>query len=691
MNITSSTLLNLSPCLLISCCFAAYAHPNEHDIEHITVTETSSKQAGSKIVKPLLESAASITVIATEQLQKQNIVDVEQLATALHGITVTGVSNTSPSLLSRGFEIDSYLIDGVPSTALLQSPYPMADLFFFESVELLRGPSAIFSGFGNPGGVLNLVRKRPKGGFAMQASAQMGSFNANRLELDISTDWNSTSSLQSRFGVMRQRKDEFYDAVDFARDMVFITNQYELNHNTVLTFGHRFDNYQPNIQTGVPGYQSGGFIAFKRSTYLGAKWNRIESNTRESFIQLTHHLQHDIKANVSLQYGSTDALQKYAYMGRGAITPQNPTIALIPYFGRHDAQTATLDLNLSSQFELFNRNHDWLLGADYQTNKTHTAYGRGKVRPTIHAFEPDHNLPELDIPLQGIDDYRIDQKGLYGQIQWQLHDQIAVVNGMRVSWWQDDYQVQFPQPAPAEYTEFSAETSPSVAVVYTPDAQWTWYSSYSDMMTPSSQRKADQSLLPPLLSKQLEVGVKSSVLGEAVLVSSALYQIDQQNRAIRDPDHEGFFLAAGSVRSRGAELEIQGDITTQWQVSAGYSYNHNTYLKDDTKSGETYQPVAPKQQVKIWTDYEFTQPTLLGLNVGLGLTMMGKAAGNGVQQGGYSLLNLNAGYTLAQNWQLSFNINNVLDKNYYARIGGTGRGNYFGAPANAQLTLRASF
>lgn len=689
MNNVAPSLLRLRPCLLLVCCFAAHANPEE--IEHIRVTESRDKQAGAKMVKPLLETAASITVIAPEQLQKQNITDVEQLATALHGITVTGVSNTSPSLLARGFEIDSYLIDGVPSSALLQSPYPMADLFFFDSVELLRGPSAVFSGFGNPGGVLNLVRKKPKGGVAMQASAQMGSFHAHRLELDISTDWSSISSLQSRFGVMRQRKDEFYDAVDFARDMVFITNQYEFNQNTVLTFGHRFDNYQPNIQTGVPGYQSGGFVAFKRSTYLGAKWNRIESNTRESFIQLTHHLPHDLKANLSLQYGSTDALQKYAYMGRGAITEQNPTIALIPYFGSHDAQTTTLDLHLSSQFEWFNQAHDWLLGVDYQTNNSHTAYGRGTVRPTINAFAPEHNIPELDIPLQGVDDYRIDQKGLYGQIHWQLHEQITVVNGLRVSWWQDDYQVIFPQPAPAEYTEFNAETSPSVAVVYTPDAQWTWYSSYSDMMTPSSQRQADQSLLPPLLSKQLEIGVKSSVLGEAVLLSTALYQIDQQNRAIRDPDHEGFFLPSGSVRSRGVELEIQGDITAQWQMSAGYSYNHNTYLKDDTKSGERYQPVAPKQQVKIWSDYEFTQPALLGLNIGVGLTMMGKAKGNGVQQGGYSVFNLNAGYAFMQNWQLSLNLNNIFDKNYYARIGGTGRGNYFGAPANAQLTLRVNF
>ncbi len=691
MHITLSSLIHLSSCLVIFCGFAGDAHANEQDIERITITETISKQAGAKMVKPLLTTAASISLIEAEQLQKQNIVDVEQLATALHGITVTGVSNTSPSLLSRGFEIDSYLIDGIPSSALLQSPYPMADLFFFETVELLRGPSAIFSGFGNPGGVLNLVRKKPKGGFAMQGAAQIGSYDAHRLELDVSTDWNGYSAMQSRVGIMRQRKNEFYDAVDFARDMVFITNQYDLSDRTLLTFGHRFDNYQPNIQTGVPGYQTGGFVPFKRSTYLGAKWNRIESNTRESFLQVTHQLQNDIKANASLQYGNTNALQKYAYMGRGAITAENPTIALIPYFGRHDAQTATIDLNLSGQFELWQQNHEWLLGADYQTNDAYTEYGRGKVRPTINAFKPAHNLPEIDIPLQGIDDYRIDQKGLYSQIQWQLDEHFAVVNGVRVHWWQDDYQVIYPKVLATEYTKFTAKISPSLAVLYTPNERWSWYSSYSDTMMPSSQRMADQRLLPPLLSKQIEIGTKSHSLGEAVLISAAMYQIDQQNRAVRDPEHEGFFLPAGSVRSRGAELEIQGDLTTQWKLSAGYSHNQNTYRKDDAKQGETYQPVAPKQQFKMWTDYEFNQPLLLGLNVGVGLTMMGKASGNGVRQGGYSVVNFNAGYAFNQHWQLNLNINNMTDKNYYARIGGTGRGNYFGAPANAQLTVRAHF
>ena len=176
--------------------------------EEIIVVGKSYGQEVGKTVTPLQDVPNTITVIDRLQIEAQNLLSLEDALTAANGITVTGVGSEDPSFMSRGFAINNYLVDGV-STLAFNFPSVVPDLFFYERLEVLRGPAGLFSGSGNPAGSINLVRKRPLDGFRVQASAGYGSWNNFRGELDVSAPLGSGVGV--RGGVKVQDQDQFFD------------------------------------------------------------------------------------------------------------------------------------------------------------------------------------------------------------------------------------------------------------------------------------------------------------------------------------------------------------------------------------------------------------------------------------------------------------------------------------------------
>ncbi|MFC3215806.1 TonB-dependent siderophore receptor [Novosphingobium panipatense] len=138
-----------------------------------------------KTVTPLKDIPNTITLIDREQIEAQNLFTLEDALTATPGITVTGVGSEDPSYMSRGFAISNYLVDGTP-TLSFGFPAVVPDLFFYERLEVLRGPAGLFSGSGNPAGSINLVRKRPLDEFKAQVALGYGSYQNFRGEVDVS-------------------------------------------------------------------------------------------------------------------------------------------------------------------------------------------------------------------------------------------------------------------------------------------------------------------------------------------------------------------------------------------------------------------------------------------------------------------------------------------------------------------------
>ncbi|WP_430637129.1 TonB-dependent siderophore receptor [Sphingomonas hankookensis] len=164
--------------------------------DDIVVVGKSYGQAVGKTVTPLKDVPNTITVIDQELLQQRNLFTLEDALTVTNGVTITGIGSEDPSYLSRGFTINNYLVDGVP-TFSFAFPAVVPDLFLYDRVEVLRGPAGLFSGAGNPAGSINLVRKRPLAERSVSALAGYGSYQNLRAELDVSTPLDDHSGMRT--------------------------------------------------------------------------------------------------------------------------------------------------------------------------------------------------------------------------------------------------------------------------------------------------------------------------------------------------------------------------------------------------------------------------------------------------------------------------------------------------------------
>lgn len=126
-----------------------------------------------KATRSLRETPQSVTVITRYRLDDQNLRTVDDALLNAPGIIAEYQSSTERKFYSRGFEIDQVQFDGVP-TQRGNGFSTSYDLAAYDRVEILRGPAGLFNGAGDPGGTINLVRKRPARDAQFQAAASVG-------------------------------------------------------------------------------------------------------------------------------------------------------------------------------------------------------------------------------------------------------------------------------------------------------------------------------------------------------------------------------------------------------------------------------------------------------------------------------------------------------------------------------------
>lgn len=700
------------------------------DTEEITVLGKSYGQAVGKTITPLKDVPNTVTVIDQQQIQAQNLFTLEDALTATPGITVTGVGSEDPSFMSRGFAINNYLVDGTPTMAF-GFPAVVPDLFFYDRLEVLRGPAGLFSGSGNPAGSINLVRKRPLETFRMNASAGYGSYDNMRAEIDVSTPLGDGAGI--RVGAMAQDQDQFYDTAHRNRWGAFGVASTKLGDRTTLTVGGNYDRFKPAVQSGLPGLiggadgSDGKLLDVPRSTYLGADWNRFTSESASGFVEVAHRISDRWALRATGLLTNVDRVDVYSYIGSQPVTPTNGVTSHIAYRGDNHMQTRAFDFNGVGSFPLFGRDQTLILGLDYQANSQNAAQTRlsryatidvyNPVSPAEPALNPYGPSPVFNGPLGAVSQVyggsptETEQYGMYGQMRLSPLAGLTLIGGGRMTWW--DTRSLTTLPARGNWSGYSIEGrfTPYAGIVWDVTSALNLYASYADSFTPqtSTMPRADGGAIDPLIGSQYEAGTKLALFADRLLLSAAVYQITQSNRLFTDADLPGVVLQIGKVRSRGIEAEAAGEILPGWRINGGYAYNRNRYLEDTNAQfeGISFVPVTPKHSIKGFTNYASADGALAGASLGGGVTWFSSTFGgtpavlnaNGsvrtvssiVRQGSYAVLDLRAGYKLSERVALSVNVNNVFDRTYYARISSSGRGNYYGSPRTAFATLRFTY
>lgn len=654
--------------------------------------------AGAKSLVPVFETPSSITVFDAERLQNQRLISVEDLFRETAGVTTTKTVSSYPSFFARGFEISSFLVDGVPSTSGVNAPYSVPDLFLYERVELLRGPSALFSGSGSPGGSLNLSRKRPLKQFQLSSGLQLGSWDFRRAEVDLSAPLNTSGSSRGRVGAAYQDAGEYIDHYQKDRKLVFGSLAFDLTETTTLTVGAHYDDYDSTIQVGLPGLAGIGLFDLPRSTYFGGDKNYFHTTAKQAYGEIAQRLGGRWNGRMTVQYTKMNREEEYLW-GRGPITETDGTVSLFSYHGKHDANDMSADVSAVGEFDLFGRTHGLLFGADYQRAEWNYASNSDEPPATFDFYNPvipaqpvmpvDPNGPEY---FTGSEIKK--QYGLYGQARLSLLDALTAVAGGRVAWVSFDYQ-EF-DLVPTGVYSVHGKLTPYLGLVYDLTQKVNLYASYADVFEPQSAITSSGSQVGPVVGKQLETGVKANLLDRRLLLSAAIYRIRQSNRAVADPNDPNFSVGSGLVESKGFELEASGRLAPNWTFDGGYSHNKNEVLSDTDPAlvGVQFLPVTPKHSLKAFTNYEFKGGSLNGFSLGGGVTWNGDSASSTtnpartVRQDSYVVLSMRMGYDFSEKLSATLNLNNLLDEKYYENIRDIRFGNYYGAPRSAFFGVR---
>ncbi|MFT3968112.1 MAG: TonB-dependent siderophore receptor, partial [Sphingobium sp.] len=653
--------------------------------EIIVLGKSYGIEAGTKTVAPLRETPNSISVVNSQRIAEQNIFTIDDVFLRTPGVINSG-GNEYADFRTRGFVIDNFLVDGVPYNGFTGE---IPDLFVYDRVEILRGPAGLFSGSGSPAGSINLVRKRPQKDFTLSALALAGSWNNYRGQLDVSTP--IADGVAVRGGVAYNERDMFYDVVHQKRLTAFATGEIDLTDTTKFTFGGHIDRFRGGIFNGLPGRMGGGLIDFPRSTYGGQDFNRSVYNDRAGFAELRQELGDRWAVRLSGQLGRsyTSLFYAYTYPLQG-VSPVDNLASVYSTHTRRNQDYVTADLNAVGTVSLFGRDHQLIFGTDFQRIERLERYTPRRLLGNFDFDNPDYEaFPRPDLAVNFISNTTTRQHGIYGQARLSLADPLKLVLGSRISWYEQDVETRLPA-APTNHYSKNGRFTPYAGVVFDFAPRWTAYASFADTFTPQTGITISGVAPKPAVGKQYEIGIKGSPLGDQLLLSFALFQIDQTGRAQTDLVNPDYVISSGKVRSRGGEIEATGQLTPDWTVTGGYAYTHVRYIDDVDDLGAFNERLQPRHSFKLWTVYRPQSGPLERWNAGLGvnwqssiqakLTPLGRRGV--VRQGGYMVADARLGYQLTDEIELAVTLNNIFDKTYYERVGGIQQGNFYGAPRN---------
>jgi outer-membrane receptor for ferric coprogen and ferric-rhodotorulic acid len=651
-----------------------------------------------KTAQDLREIPQSVSVVTRQRLDDQNIVTLEQALRQTTGVTSIPYGDGAAYYQVRGYPAEIQY-DGIPANSAVQYQSQF-DIGMYDRVELLRGPSGLLQGAGNPAGTINLVRKRPHDSFGWAASLMGGSWNNFHGDLDVTGPLNAAKTLRGRFVAAGDDRDFFYDKGHEKHGLIYGILEFDIAPDTTLTFSGSWQDqkqgpldYGQSLVAVPPG---GQFLDAPRSAFFGTDWSRSITHTRDAYASLDHDFGNGWAAKASLDYRQQRLTGPYGYIAGLTLPNLSTTYALQNQYVLN--KWLGTDVNVSGPVQLFGRTHHLLFGANYAWQGNVSYWGSTTV-PVADVFHID--IPETVVPFTGGSDIRTEQFGAYAQGRFSLADPLTLVAAVRVT----DYRAK-ERDAVADadggltigrYGSFyktarvSGHVTPTVGLIYDVTHQISLYGSYATIFVPQS---GDQvfggGALKPRTGEQFEVGAKGSFLNGALTASAALFSLSDRNRAFGDPEHAGFYLAVGKARSRGAEAEISGEPLPGWNLYAGYTYLVTKYLDDESSAGLIFDTEEPRHNLKLWSSYRFGAIERPGFQIGGGVRVMSKTSRGGPYQPTYAVADAQVGFRLNGQWSATLSVNNLFDKSYYARVPSRLFGIY-GEPRSFTVALRKSF
>lgn len=665
----------------------------------------------TKTDAPIMETPYSVRVVPHQVLQDQQAIRVEDALTNVAGVQ-TGFSNggLSDIFSVRGFTTatlyrDGYLLPDGGNFGATQGRRETANI---DHIEVLKGPGSILYGRSDPGGIINLVAKRPQATPYHAIQQQFGSYDRYRTTADSTGAMTNDNTLLYRANLSYESANSFRDFV--STDSVFFAPSltWNISDRTQANLNIEHNHFNNTNDSGIPvvGNRPAPVpisrqIADPRNnsnigdrTYVGFDWSHAFNDQWK--LNQRFSVEYFDATQLFTFYGTPDA-NGYLYnapLGKGHPRGAND--------GHSQLQDYFTTLNLTGKFDTGVVKHTMLWGFDYfvvDTQFNGQCCALGNAGDPFNIYHPTYPTTPLVHHFEKGPDRGTEWYGLYIQDQIKLPFNLFGNVGMRYdnATGKNDGSV----------TTDDNRVSPRGGLLWRPQEWLSVYGNYSENFGPSNSlfNAPGQEMLPPQTAKEWEFGAKTEWMNGRLTASFAYFDLTRNNLPVPDPINPFLMRTVGQEETRGYELETAGEILPGWRVIGAYTHLAYANINKDTgysglpgDIGNTGHRLygAPRNFGSLWNTYEFQTADLHGLKLGAGVTAASQSQGsndNNFQTPGFATLNLLGSYSLnlaGKKLTFQLNANNVLDKTYYQ---GTNSANRVGvaAPRTFMGSVRLEF
>lgn len=586
-------------------------------------------KGATRTLAPVMQTPVSEQVVSQQVLKDQQTVYLTDALQNVSGVTPANDSyGTGDSFSIRGFDMQNLTFeDGFRSSKYnIGFQRSMANV---QDIEVVKGPASVLYGQSEPGGLVNVVTKKPLEKFRFAAEEQLGSYNFYRSTVDVSGPVDREKTLLYRFNLDQENSGSFRNFINTDRTCLFPTIEWKPNADNHLTLELGYLNGTQVQDNGIPFLTNGHTAPVSiRNNYAEPNANR--SNVQDFWVKAnaTHNFSDDLILHAGYRTESiSDPIPNQQYYS-GEVGSDGELQRL--YSGNTINQNWTQEIlaDLTARFKTWIVKHAFLAGLDIFQQTYHYNYeypSWTSVTPAINVYRPVYGqaFPAFDPALSGNTFTSQTSYGAFFQDQMELPWNFHALAGFRYDRVTTSNSYYGTNNATVDD---APPLTPRFGLLWQPVKQVSLYASYTANYgaTALGARTVSGQPLPPQTAQQWEYGIKGEFLEKKLTTTASIYQITKENIPTIDPSNPGFWTAVGQARSRGLELEAAGELLPGWRIIGGYSYINCTITQDNgTAFGPSMQglrfPGVPYNSGSLWSTYEIQEGPLKRLKFGAGV------------------------------------------------------------------------
>ncbi len=644
------------------------------------------------------DTPQSISVVTRAQIEDFQLNDVNALLTTVPGVSVLAAETDRVYYSARGFDIQTFQIDGVGLPFAFGIQTGSLDTAIYDRIEVVRGAPGLLSSTGNPSAVINFIRKRPHTDLRATGSVQYGSFDNLRLDGDVSVPLTSDGSIRARGVGAYLDTDSYLDRYRLTRWTGYGVVEADLGPNTVVSAGYAHQDHQSRgAQWGaLPLYYTDGTrIDYDRSASTGTDWSGWNVIDRQIFGDLAHDFGGGWTARLTVLRRAISENDELFYVYGNP--DRNTGDGVFTYPGKFGGETKnlTIEAYLAGKVDIGGREHDVMVGANRgaQSYLQYSSYDYAQVGLPLSLEDmlagtfPRPDFPAFDLSL----DQHTRRETVYGLFRANPSDRLKIMLGGNFTHATSE-GISYGTPQDFDASKFL----PFVGATFDLTPAISAYASYATIFRPQVELNAANEILPPIEGDNLEGGIKGEWNDGRLYVSAAVFRARQNNTAFGmfDPDLGRTVYTPVDATSTGVEVEFGGEIAPGLQATGGF-----TAMRIRDENDDPERTFVPRNTGRL--NLVYSPPSMRQLKLGVSAQYQsdfyfepgGASVTTGdpirIEQDAYALIDLLASYDVTDNLGFSVNVRNLTNTKYLSSL--TFDQSFYGAPREVLATVRFKY